>query len=226
MHSASTWKGCWRCVPTRCWSGNPALPRRQSSAFARCSCRSFRFRRSASNTSRLCCARSASLRERATTAERAASDYERRIQELRDRYRGRTPLRVFIEVDDRPLYTVNGQQIISEIVELCGGRNVFADLQRVGARDRHRIGDRRESSGHRVHRRHGAGCRCCLEPLAPHRSCAYWKRLYAALGRHRARHDPPDSRGGNGLSHAGYSAATPASATLTFGGYPASGLLV
>jgi iron complex transport system substrate-binding protein len=61
-------------------------------------------------------------------AERAASDYERRIQELRDRHRERSPLRVFIEVDDRPLYTVNGRQIISEIVELCGGRNVFADL--------------------------------------------------------------------------------------------------
>jgi iron complex transport system substrate-binding protein len=61
-------------------------------------------------------------------AERAASDYERRIQELRERYRDRAPVRVFIEVDDQPLYTVNGKQIISEIVELCGGRNVFADL--------------------------------------------------------------------------------------------------
>jgi len=61
-------------------------------------------------------------------AERAASDYERRIQELRDQYRDRAPVRVFIEVDDQPLYTVNGKQIISEIVELCGGRNVFADL--------------------------------------------------------------------------------------------------
>jgi iron complex transport system substrate-binding protein len=61
-------------------------------------------------------------------AERAASDYEHRIQELRDLYRDRASLRVFIEVDDRPLYTVNGKQIISEIVELCGGRNVFADL--------------------------------------------------------------------------------------------------
>jgi iron complex transport system substrate-binding protein len=61
-------------------------------------------------------------------AERAAADYERHIQELRDRYRDRTPVRVFIEVDDRPLYTVNGKQIMSEIVELCGGRNVFADL--------------------------------------------------------------------------------------------------
>jgi iron complex transport system substrate-binding protein len=61
-------------------------------------------------------------------AERAASDYERSIRELRERYRDRAPVRVFIEVDDRPLYTVNGQQIMSEIVELCGGRNVFADL--------------------------------------------------------------------------------------------------
>jgi iron complex transport system substrate-binding protein len=61
-------------------------------------------------------------------AERAAADYERRIQELRERYRDRAPLRVFIEVDDRPLYTVNGKQIMSELVELCGGRNVFADL--------------------------------------------------------------------------------------------------
>jgi iron complex transport system substrate-binding protein len=61
-------------------------------------------------------------------AERAASDYERRIQQLRDQYRDRAPLRVFIEVDDRPLYTVNGRQIMSEIVELCGGRNVFAEL--------------------------------------------------------------------------------------------------
>jgi iron complex transport system substrate-binding protein len=61
-------------------------------------------------------------------AERAASDYERSIRELRERYRDRAPVRVFIEVDDRPLYTVNGEQIMSEIVELCGGRNVFADL--------------------------------------------------------------------------------------------------
>jgi iron complex transport system substrate-binding protein len=61
-------------------------------------------------------------------AELAAADYERHIQQLRDTYRDRSPLRVFIEVDDRPLYTVNGQQIISEIVELCGGRNVFAGL--------------------------------------------------------------------------------------------------
>jgi iron complex transport system substrate-binding protein len=61
-------------------------------------------------------------------AERAAVEYEKRIQQLRGEYRERAPLRVFIEVDDRPLYTVNGRHIMSELVELCGGRNVFADL--------------------------------------------------------------------------------------------------
>jgi iron complex transport system substrate-binding protein len=61
-------------------------------------------------------------------AERAAADYERSIRALRERYRDRTMVSVFIEVDDRPLYTVNGRHIMSEIVELCGGRNVFADL--------------------------------------------------------------------------------------------------
>jgi iron complex transport system substrate-binding protein len=61
-------------------------------------------------------------------AERAASAYERRIQELRGQYRDREQLNVFVQVGARPLYTVNGKQIISEIVELCGGRNVFADL--------------------------------------------------------------------------------------------------
>ena len=43
-------------------------------------------------------------------------------------YRGRAGLSVFIQVDDQPLFTVTGRHRISEIVTLCGGRNVFADL--------------------------------------------------------------------------------------------------
>jgi iron complex transport system substrate-binding protein len=61
-------------------------------------------------------------------ADRAALDYERSIETLRQRYRDRALVSVFIEIDDRPLYTVNGQHVVSEIVELCGGRNVFADF--------------------------------------------------------------------------------------------------
>lgn len=38
------------------------------------------------------------------------------------------PLRVFYQVDKRPLYTINGEHYVSQLIELCGGKNIFADL--------------------------------------------------------------------------------------------------
>jgi iron complex transport system substrate-binding protein len=61
-------------------------------------------------------------------AEAAARDFEARVTRQRARYAGLPPLEVFIQIDDEPIYTVNGRHVISEIVVLCGGRNVFADL--------------------------------------------------------------------------------------------------
>jgi iron complex transport system substrate-binding protein len=61
-------------------------------------------------------------------AEAAARDFEARVARQRARYAGLPPLEVFIQIDDEPIYTVNGRHVISEIVVLCGGRNVFADL--------------------------------------------------------------------------------------------------
>ncbi len=60
-------------------------------------------------------------------AARAAADYRAGIVALRTQHRGRAPLGVFIQIDDAPLFTVGGKHLISEIVELCGGRNVFAE---------------------------------------------------------------------------------------------------
>lgn len=64
------------------------------------------------------------------TAEAAAREFEESIARLREQYAGREVLSVFLQVDHQPLYTVNGEQIMSEIVELCGGRNVFAQLDK------------------------------------------------------------------------------------------------
>lgn len=64
-------------------------------------------------------------------AERGASlaaDLRQRLDALRQRYRRAEPLRVFYQVWDRPLYTVGGGQIISDALQVCGARNVFADL--------------------------------------------------------------------------------------------------
>jgi iron complex transport system substrate-binding protein len=61
-------------------------------------------------------------------AEAAASRFEADIGRLRSAHADARRLGVFIEIDDEPLYTVNDRHVISEVVELCGGRNVFADL--------------------------------------------------------------------------------------------------
>jgi iron complex transport system substrate-binding protein len=67
----------------------------------------------------------------AADAEDAARRFEDAIRLLRVRYSGARVLTVFVQIDDQPLYTVGGRHIISEVVELCGGRNVFETLSQV-----------------------------------------------------------------------------------------------
>lgn len=57
----------------------------------------------------------------------AAAAFRARIADLREEYRARGKLKVFVQIDDAPLFTVGGGHLITEIVELCGGENVFAD---------------------------------------------------------------------------------------------------
>ena len=64
-------------------------------------------------------------------AVQIADRFDAQIAELSRRYRDKAPLRVFLQVSTRPLYTVNGRQIMSELLTLCGGRNVFADLNQL-----------------------------------------------------------------------------------------------
>jgi len=47
---------------------------------------------------------------------------------LKARYGGRPPVRVFFQLWDAPLMTLNGQHLISSAIAACGGRNVFAEL--------------------------------------------------------------------------------------------------
>jgi len=64
----------------------------------------------------------------AGAAREAAAIYRVELYGLRRAQAGKPELRVFYQVSWRPLYTVGGKQLISEIIALCGGRNVFADL--------------------------------------------------------------------------------------------------
>ena len=57
-----------------------------------------------------------------------AARFRQRYQALKTRYTQRPPVRLFYQVLDPTLMTFNGQHLVSEIMRLCGGDNVFASL--------------------------------------------------------------------------------------------------
>lgn len=61
-------------------------------------------------------------------ARNAADEFERSVAALRERYGARPIVRVFYEIWHSPLMTVNGRHMISDIIRLCGGSNVFAGI--------------------------------------------------------------------------------------------------
>ena len=61
-------------------------------------------------------------------AEAAASAYERGLESIAEGSDRLTDIRVFYQVSQRPLFTINGDHYVSELIELCGGSNAFADL--------------------------------------------------------------------------------------------------
>jgi iron complex transport system substrate-binding protein len=61
-------------------------------------------------------------------ARAAAARFRAELEALRREQAGKPELRVFYQVSWRPLYTVGGRQLISEVIGLCGGRNLFAEL--------------------------------------------------------------------------------------------------
>jgi len=62
------------------------------------------------------------------TADARAAAVEADWAALKARYAGRRPVRVFYQLWDAPLMTLNGQHLISSAITACGGRNVFADV--------------------------------------------------------------------------------------------------
>ena len=61
-------------------------------------------------------------------AEPAASDFEETLRQFRHRYRNQPKVKVFQLIWYQPLMTINGSHIISDLIELCGGVNIFASL--------------------------------------------------------------------------------------------------
>ncbi|MGW8395037.1 cobalamin-binding protein [Pseudoduganella sp. HUAS MS19] len=60
-------------------------------------------------------------------ANAAAKELRQKLAALRAQYAARPPVRVFYQVWDKPLYTLNGEHIVSDALKVCSGQNIFAD---------------------------------------------------------------------------------------------------
>ena len=58
----------------------------------------------------------------------AAKAFRARAAALQRAHADKSRVRVFYQVWDRPLMTVNGAHLISKVIRMCGGDNVFAHL--------------------------------------------------------------------------------------------------
>ncbi len=67
------------------------------------------------------------LTGRQDQAQRVAADFRDELLRTRERYRNVESVTAFYQVWHEPLQTLNGRHIVSAVIELCGGRNVFAD---------------------------------------------------------------------------------------------------
>jgi iron complex transport system substrate-binding protein len=60
-------------------------------------------------------------------ARQLAASLRGQLERLKAQYGSRRPVSVFYQIAERPLMTLGGRQFVSDAIELCGGRNVFAD---------------------------------------------------------------------------------------------------
>ena len=59
---------------------------------------------------------------------------EAAIQAAAESHQGKPPLDVFYQIWSDPLMTLNGEHSVSRILEVCGARNLFADLDIIAPR--------------------------------------------------------------------------------------------
>jgi len=59
-------------------------------------------------------------------AEMAATDFDVKIESVRNRMQAKEAVSVFYQVWNSPLQTINGNHFISDAIELCGGVNIYA----------------------------------------------------------------------------------------------------
>ena len=57
----------------------------------------------------------------------AADQFLAKLSELKNNFSEQQSIGVFYQLWNEPMMTMNGEQLISDVIRLCGGRNVFAE---------------------------------------------------------------------------------------------------
>ncbi len=63
-----------------------------------------------------------------TNADKAINTYLKKYKALKTRYSHKKPVTLFYQYWNTPLMTINGKHIISDVIRLCGAKNIFNDL--------------------------------------------------------------------------------------------------
>ena len=63
-----------------------------------------------------------------SVANKAADTFIQRLAALKERYQGQTQLSVFIDVWRDPPMSIGGGQVITDVIKVCGGRNLFEEV--------------------------------------------------------------------------------------------------
>jgi iron complex transport system substrate-binding protein/vitamin B12 transport system substrate-binding protein len=59
-------------------------------------------------------------------AQAAAQALDMRIAALRQRYAGRSPVRLFLELGPEPIYTIGSDPLLNDVLQTCGAENLYA----------------------------------------------------------------------------------------------------
>jgi len=62
-------------------------------------------------------------------AKRSSEKFLQHYQSLKKRFSNKKKVKVFYQIWNKPIMTINGNHLISEVIDLCGGENVFSNLK-------------------------------------------------------------------------------------------------
>jgi iron complex transport system substrate-binding protein len=68
-----------------------------------------------------------------TASQPGIAGWVKQFDDLRAKFAAKTKVPIFYQVWNQPLMTLGGQHVVSEVIQVCGGQNVFASLPSLAA---------------------------------------------------------------------------------------------